>query len=92
MNGKNRIAADPDIKMTPIGCIELGIDGKDQYVLLERRDANLSPKQAIEWLLPQVYQETRQEAGGYFCKTVHAVREQYRKNACICTIQHRYDV
>lgn len=83
---------EPDIKMTQIGHISLGIDGSDQYVLVERRDANLSPKQAIEWLLPQVYRETRQEAGGYFCTSVHAVREQYRKNACICTIQHRYDI
>ena len=81
-----------EIKVTQIGRIEMGIDGSDQYVLLERRDADLSPKQAIEWLLPQVYRETHQEAGGYFCKRVSAVRTQYRKDSCICTIHHQYDV
>ena len=80
-----------EIKVTQIGRIEMGIDGSDQYVLLERKDDDLSPKQAIEWLLPQVYTGSARP-GSYFCHTVQAVRAQYRKDACICTIQHRYDV
>ena len=81
-----------DIQTTDIGTIQRGIDGSDQYMLVTRRDDDITPEQAIEWLLPQVYQQTRQEAGGYFCTTVRAVMAQYSTNVCICTVEHRYDV
>ena len=82
-----------EIRMTPIGQIALGCDGSDQYVLVERIDGfQLSGRKAIDWLLSQVYRETRQEAGGYFCTSVRAARVQYSRTSWICTIQHRYDI
>lgn len=80
-----------EIKRTHIGAIEKGIDGADEYILLERLDDDLTPDQAVEWLHPQVYRDTNQP-GGYFCHTVLATQAPHSTNAVICIVQHRYDV
>lgn len=79
----------PEIRITPIGVIELGIDGRDQYVLLRRLDDDLTPEQAREWMLPQVYRESM-APGGYFCNSVTILPRH--ESECVAIIHHRYDV
>jgi len=71
--------------------IDNGIDGRDEYLILTRLDDDMTPEQAREWLLPQVYKESSM-AGSYFCTSVMVVQAQYSTNQVICTVQHRYDV
>lgn len=80
------------ISMLTIGRIPLGVDGFDEYVLVTDTEDVLTPDAAHQWLLPQVYRQTTQPAGGYFCTSVLAMQHAYRDNACLCVIQHRYDV
>jgi hypothetical protein len=79
-----------EITVTKIGNIEQGIDGTDQYLLLTRKDDSLTPKEARDWLLPQVYRETYQEAGGYFCKRVTVM--QKTDSQVVAIVHHEYDV
>jgi len=79
-----------EITVTNIGRIEHGIDGSDQYLLLSCGDDNLTEDQAHEWLLPQVYRETYQEAGGYFCKRVTVM--QKTDSQVVAIVHHEYDV
>jgi hypothetical protein len=79
-----------EITVTKIGNIEHGIDGNDQYLLLTRRDDDLTLEQARDWLLPQVYRETYQEAGGYFCKRVTVM--QKTDSQVVAIVHHEYDV
>jgi hypothetical protein len=78
------------ITVTNIGRIDHGIDGSDQYLLLSRSDANLTAIQAHKWLMPQVYRETYQEAGGYFCKRVTVMRKT--DSQVVAIVHHEYDV
>lgn len=78
------------ITVTKIGNIEKGIDGTDQYLLLSRSDANLTATQAHKWLMPQVYRETYQEAGGYFCKRVTVMKKS--DSQVVAIVHHEYDV
>lgn len=80
-----------EIKIRPIGVIDNGSDGRDEYYLLTRLDDDMTPEQAHAWLLPQVYHDTN-TPGGYYCHHVMAVQAQYSETQVICTIQHRYDV
>jgi hypothetical protein len=79
-----------NITVTKIGCIDKNIDGNDEYVLLTRNDDDLTCDEAHDWLLPQVYRETQQEAGGYFCLDVEVL--QRSTNSVVAIIRHRYDV
>lgn len=80
-----------DITIFKIGCNGQGIDGMDEFVLLTRHDDDdLTCNEAYDWLLPQVYRETQQEAGGYFCKYVEVM--QRSDNQVVAIIHHRYDV
>ena len=79
-----------EVQITKIGTIDRGIDGGDEYVLLNRLDDDLTPEQAVEYLLPPVYRNCMRP-GGYFCNMVTAVQAAYRTNEVICTICHRYD-
>ncbi len=81
----------PEISITPIGSIELGIDGRDEYLLLSRSDDDLYETDAREWLLPQVYRESMRP-GGYFCTDVTIMPRPYRANQCVAIIHHRHDV
>jgi hypothetical protein len=80
-----------DIKIETIGAISHGVDGSDQYVLLTRWGDDLTPEDAEDWLLPQVYRDTHQAAGGYFCHRVTTTQGE-SANKVIAIIHHRYDV
>lgn len=81
---------DADIRITQIGGIDHGIDGRDEYVLLTRLDDDLDPDFAHDWLLPQVYRECLRP-GGYFCTRV-TIASMPSGNECIAIIHHQYDV
>ena len=80
-----------DIKIETIGTISHGVDGSDQYVLLTRWGDDLTPEDAEDWLLPQVYRETHQAAGGYFCHRVTTMQGE-SSGKVIAIVHHRYDV
>jgi hypothetical protein len=81
----------PEITMFPIGKVDQGIDGSDEYVLLTRTDDDLDQQTARDWLLPLVYRESLRP-GGYFCTSVTIVPKPYNDNQCIAIIHHRFDV
>jgi hypothetical protein len=80
-----------EVKTQHIGNIHFGIDGNDEYVLLEFAEDTTSDA-ANEWLLQQVYRDTTQEAGGYFCKRVTIMPNPYHANKFVGVIHHQYDV
>ena len=80
-----------EINMTSIGTLEEGIDGRDEYLLLARKDDDMTPEQAIKWLLPKVYRRSTMP-GDYYCTSVKAVQAQHSTCKVICTIEHRYDI
>lgn len=80
-----------DIRITPIGTIEQGIDGRDEYVLITSMDDALDADFAHDWLLPQVYRESLRP-GGYFCTSVTIMPHPLATNQCVAIIHHRYDV
>ena len=84
-------ALPPEITITPIGKVELGVEGSDEYVLLTRKDDDLDEDFARDWLLRRVYRESI-HPGGYYCTAVTIVPKPYRGNECIAIIEHRYDV
>jgi hypothetical protein len=79
-----------DITITKIGCNGQGIDGMDEFVLLTRKDDDLTCEEAYDWLFPQVYRDTYQEAGGYYCRDVEVL--QRSDNQVVAIVHHRYDV
>ena len=80
-----------DIKIETIGTISHGVDGSDQYVLLTRWGDDLTPEDAEDWLLPQVYRDTHQAAGGYFCHRVTTMQGE-SSGKVVAIVHHRYDV
>lgn len=81
-----------DIEVTQIGVIQApAVQATDEYVLLTRRDEDLSPEQAQEWLLQRCYRDTS-SPGGYFCHRVQAVQKPNASHEVICIIEHRYDI
>ena len=81
----------PEIRVTRIGVIDQGIEGRDEYVLLTRLDDDMTPEFAEDWLLPQVFRESI-VAGGYYCTSVTTMPRPYRDNEIVAIIHHRYDV
>lgn len=79
----------PEIRMTLIGNVNQGIDGRDEYVLMVRLDDDLTPEQAREWLLPQVYREST-HPGDYFCTSVTVLPRS--DNCCVAIVHRRFDV
>ena len=78
-------------KIEHIGNIHFGVDGRDEYVLLEF-DEDTTSNAANDWLLSKVYRDTTQEAGGYFCKRVTIMPNPYHTNKFVGVIHHQYDV
>lgn len=76
---------------TRIGVVDEGIDGRDEYILLTRKDYDLTPRQAVSYLLPKVYRRSS-HPGAYFCTSVRAMQSQFQLNAVVCIIEHRYDI
>jgi heme-degrading monooxygenase HmoA len=79
-----------DIAIETIGAISQD-NGRDEYVLLTRWADDLTPDDAEDWLLPRVYKDTHQEAGGYYCHRVTTTQGE-SANKVIAIIHHRYDV
>ncbi len=65
--------------------------GRDEYVLMIRKDDALTKRQAHDWLLPRVYRDSR-GAGQYYCTRVRALKENHSTNRVVCIIEHRYDI
>ena len=82
---------DMDIRLTNIGDIDQGIDGRDQYVRLRRLDDDLDLDAAHNWLRERYYHRTGR-IGGYFCTSVTIVPLPHNNSECIGIIHHRYDV
>ena len=82
---------DFDILSESIGSIPRGAGGSDQYVLLTRWVDDFTPQDAEDWLLPQVYKDTHQAAGSYFCHSVTTMQGE-SSNKVIAIVHHRYDV
>lgn len=80
------------MRLTNIGNINKGIDGTDQYVLVENVEGdNLDLDTVHENLLDMYYRDCC-VPGGYFCKTVQIIPDPVHSRKCIAVIQHRYDV
>ncbi len=80
------------MKITPIGTISAGIDGSDQYVLVQRKDKDkLTPEEAHEYLLPLVYRRDS-GPGSIYCVEVSAMQVQFSETDVICIVHTRYDV
>lgn len=79
-----------EIELTTLGTQDDGIDGSDKWILVVRKDDDITPEQARQYIQNLYYRECS-HPGGYFCTTVEAVQREYRKNEVICTVHHRYD-
>jgi hypothetical protein len=86
-----KLPDDAEIEIIPIGTIDDGIDGSDEYVLMIRKDDDMTLEQAHNHLLPLYYRECTRP-GGYFCTRVSVVHAEYSQNRVIGTIHHSYDV
>jgi hypothetical protein len=73
-----------------IGTVDVE-DGRDEYVLMIRKDDELTRQQAHDWLLPRVYRNSN-GAGQYYCTKVRVLQEDYLTNRVVCIIEHRYDI
>ena len=85
------LSDDAEVEITPIGAIDRGIDGKDVYLLLTRKDDDMTPQQARDWLYNQLYIPPR-GPGRMFIQAVMAVQAADSTDQVICTVQERYDV
>ena len=80
----------PDIRVTHIGDIPMGSDGRDYYLMLTRLDDDLSEDDAHNWLLERYYRDTN-TPGGYFCHRVTIVPMPHSDNECIGIVHQRFD-
>ena len=78
-----------NIKIEKIGCINNGIDGTEEYLLLTNNEDTLTEDQAWQYLHPMVYRDT-DTAGAYFCHTVKTL--QKTDNSVVCIVYHQYNV
>ena len=74
-----------------IGAIHHGVEGSDEYVRIRTEEACLLSV-VKDWLLKQVYRDTTQEAGGYFCHRVTVMAHPYMEDEFVGVIHHQYDV
>lgn len=80
------------MKITKIGSVNDGIDGSDEYFLVERLDKeHLTSSDAQEWMLERCYVQSNRP-GGYYCHNIRAVQAEHSDTKVICAVQHRYDV
>jgi hypothetical protein len=80
-----------DVHVQRVGVLHDGIEGGDEYVRLTFPNKT-SCKDAENWLLDQVYRDTTQEAGGYFCHYVTVMALPYNDSQFVAIIHYRYDV
>lgn len=80
----------PAMTYTKIGAISNGIDGTDLYLLVSSNEDDITPEQAVEFLMPSFYMPCR--GPGYpFCESISAVQDQFRPSQVIATVRQRYD-
>lgn len=75
---------------TVLGYIELGIDGKDMYLLI-RSNKELTKRSAEEWLA-DAYMFDTDTPGSAYCHNVYVTPHPTMDNAFIGLVQFRYDV
>ena len=80
-----------EIEIQKIGRLNESHGSTDEYVLMTRKDDDLTPDQAHDYLLPLVYREGR-GAGSYFCHRVTILEKPYSTNEVVAIIHHSYDV
>ena len=77
--------------LTAIGRIHFGIDGADDYFNIKQGNLDELTEEAVaQYFMEEFYQETYQEAGGYFCKTYKFLRINESEGVLI--VHGRYDV
>lgn len=79
------------ITMQLIGNLELGIDGRDEYVLVTNPEGKLSIEQAEDFVLSRVYRNST-GAGSYYCTSAYGSPVKYSVNQVIVSVHHRYDI
>lgn len=89
--GQKQEEAKPEFEIQTIGSVHLGVDGRDEYVLLKCKTDDVTPEIAREYFASRVFRESS-HPGGYFCNTVRTQMKENSSNECICIIEHRYDV
>lgn len=74
-----------------IGRVHLGIDGMDDYFRISQGNLDELTKEAVDqYFMEEFYQETYQEAGGFFCKSFDFLR--INESEGILIVHGRYDV
>lgn len=73
-----------------IGRVELGIDGSDEFYQVQCLTP-INKDHLYDLFVEKFYQETYQEAGGYYCKCFEIYLSDYEYNAVV-KVEHRYDV
>jgi hypothetical protein len=81
--------ADMTMEIVKIGSVDLGCEGRDEYVLVRDREDEVTQKRARDHVLPLVYRNTP-EPGEYYCNTVRTMPGE-TDDEVICIIQHRFD-
>lgn len=79
------------MKIEKIGVIPLGVEGSDEYLLINTDEACI-PAKVKRDLLERYYKDTTQEAGGYYCHRVTVMEHPYQENEFVGVVHHRYDV
>jgi hypothetical protein len=80
------------IKSESIGSIQLGLDGRDEYLKLSETKAVLPYREVQDFFNRYYYRDTNQEAGGYFCHGFTWLPIRYLRNEGVLIVHHRYDV
>lgn len=81
----------PEFQIQTIGSIYKGIDGSDQYLLVDRTDDDIKEVDVREHLFPRFYRDTN-TPGGYFCHNFRYFPDPVHPYRAIVIIEHRYDV
>jgi len=80
------------VKAEYIGTRQLGIDGSDEYLrVTTEEEGMISQAQVDAFFHHNYYQDTRVEAGGYYCHTYDWLVFPWG-NAGVLVVYHRYDV
>lgn len=79
------------MKTERIGVIDIGVEGSDEYLLVNTDEPTI-PAKVKRDLLERFYRDTTQEAGGYYCHNVTVMEYPFSDSKFVAVIHHRYDV